>query len=52
VFDSGRIQDKADYDQPFAHPLGIDYVIVNGVVVVDHENLTSNSPPGLPVRFE
>lgn len=52
VFDPVSIQDKADYDQPFAHPLGIDYVIVNGVVVVDHENLTSNDPAGLPIRFQ
>lgn len=51
VFDLDRIQDKADYDQPFAYPLGIDYVIVNGVIAVDHGNLTSNSPSGMPVRF-
>jgi len=52
VFDSNTIQDKADYDQPFAHPLGIDYVMVNGVMVVDHETLTSNKPAGMPVRFQ
>jgi N-acyl-D-amino-acid deacylase len=51
VFDPGKIQDKADYDQPFAHPLGIDYVIVNGVVFIDHGNLTNSSPAGMPVRF-
>lgn len=51
VFDASKIEDRADYDQPFAAPLGIDYVIVNGVVAVDHGNVTSNSPSGMPVRF-
>ncbi|HLE64092.1 MAG TPA: amidohydrolase family protein [Pyrinomonadaceae bacterium] len=51
VFDANKIEDRADYDQPFAPPLGIDYVIVNGVVAVDHGNLTANSPRGMPVRF-
>ncbi len=51
VFDASKIEDRADYDQPFAVPLGIDYVIVNGVVAVDHGNVTSNSPSGMPVRF-
>ena len=52
VFDPNKIEDRADYDQPFAAPLGIDYVIVNGVITVDHGNLTSNSPSGKPVRFD
>ncbi len=47
-----RAKLRTDYDQPFAPPLGIDYVIVNGVVVVDHGNVTSNSPSGMPVRFQ
>lgn len=51
VFDSERIQDQADYDQPFAPPVGIDYVIVNGVVVVAHDKLTTNRPAGLSVKF-
>lgn len=51
VFDASKIEDRADYDQPFAPPLGIDYVIVNGVVAVDHGNVTSNSPSGMPVAF-
>lgn len=50
VFDPLTIEDRADYDQPFAPPLGIDYVIVNGIVAVDHGNLTSNGPGGMPVR--
>lgn len=50
LFDPNKIEDRADYDQPFAQPLGIDYVIVNGVIAVDHGNLTSNRPGGMPVR--
>jgi N-acyl-D-amino-acid deacylase len=48
LFDPKKIEDRADYDQPFAPPLGIDYVIVNGVIAVDHGNLTSNHPSGMP----
>jgi N-acyl-D-aspartate/D-glutamate deacylase len=51
VFDQEKIEDRADYDQPFAPPLGIDYVIVNGVVAVDHGNITGNEPSGKPIRF-
>ena len=51
VFDSNTIEDRADYNQPFAPPLGLEYVIVNGVVAVDHGNLTSGRPSGMPVRF-
>ncbi|HJP93394.1 MAG TPA: D-aminoacylase [Pyrinomonadaceae bacterium] len=50
IFDPNKIEDRADYDQPFAAPLGIEYVIVNGVIAVDHGNLTSNGPSGMPVR--
>ena len=50
LFNPKTIEDRADYDQPFAPPLGIDYVIVNGVIAVDHGNLTSNPPSGLPAR--
>lgn len=50
IFDLSTIEDRADYDQPFADPLGIDYVIVNGVIVVDHGSFTENNPKGLPLR--
>jgi len=46
IFDLEKIRDAADYDQPFAAPAGIDYVVVNGVVAVDHGNLTSDAPAG------
>jgi N-acyl-D-amino-acid deacylase len=51
IFHPERIEDRADYDQPFAEPQGIDYVIVNGSVVVDHGNLTGVKPaPGVALR--
>jgi N-acyl-D-amino-acid deacylase len=50
IFDRDEIEDKSDYDRPFDEPLGIDYVIVNGTVAVDHGALTSQPPAGMPVR--
>ena len=50
VFDLNAIRDVASYDQPLASPSGIDYVIVNGTVVVDHGNLSGNRPAGVGVR--
>jgi hypothetical protein len=43
-------ESRADYDQPFAEPLGIDYVIVNGVVTVAHGSFTENAPAGIALR--
>lgn len=34
IFDPGRIMDRADYDDPFQKPDGIEYVIVNGNITV------------------
>jgi N-acyl-D-amino-acid deacylase len=51
IFDLETIEDRADYEQPFAEPLGIDYVIVNGLITVDHGNLTEVKPaPGQVLR--
>lgn len=36
VFDAGRIADRASYDDPLAPPEGIDAVIVNGRLAVEH----------------
>lgn len=36
VFDPQTITDKATYTKPKQYPLGIDYVIVNGKIVIDH----------------
>ena len=36
VFDYDTLQDRATYDEPLLSPAGIDYVIVNGQLVVEH----------------
>jgi N-acyl-D-aspartate/D-glutamate deacylase len=36
VFDAARVIDKATYLDPFQYPEGIEVVIVNGVVTIDH----------------
>jgi N-acyl-D-amino-acid deacylase len=46
IFDLGIIEDRADYEQPFAAPQGIDFVIVNGEVTVDRGSLTTGRPNG------
>jgi len=40
IFDLGALQDRATYDDPMAFPTGIDYVLVNGVVTIDHDKHT------------
>ena len=49
VFDADQIADKATYSSPLEQPEGIDYVLVNGVVVVDH-NRVHNRTPGTVLR--
>ncbi|MEO8449914.1 MAG: D-aminoacylase [Gemmatimonadota bacterium] len=44
VFDLEKIQDRATYDQPVLFPTGIDYVIVNGTIVVDQGQHTGAKP--------
>lgn len=44
VFDLEALDDVATYADPRATPRGIDYVLVNGVVVVDHDRHTGARP--------
>jgi len=44
VFDPDRVQDTATYENPKSHPEGIPYVIVNGQVVKDNDELTGSLP--------
>ena len=44
IFDYNTIQDRATYEQPYVYPLGIDYVLVNGQVVIDHGKHTGARP--------
>lgn len=49
IFDPETIIDKATYENPHQYSEGIDYVLVNGEVVVDHGRIT-NARPGMVVR--
>ncbi|REJ78719.1 MAG: D-aminoacylase [Acidobacteria bacterium] len=44
VFDYEEIQDRATYDEPLLSPVGIQYVIVNGTVVVEEGKHTGAKP--------
>jgi N-acyl-D-aspartate/D-glutamate deacylase len=44
VFDLATLDDRATYDAPRASPAGIDYVLVNGAVVIDHGRHTGARP--------
>jgi N-acyl-D-amino-acid deacylase len=44
IFDFDRIQDNATYENPVATPAGIDYVLVNGQIVVDEGKHTAAKP--------
>jgi dipeptidyl aminopeptidase/acylaminoacyl peptidase len=44
VFDYDSIQDRATYERPTEFPTGIDYVLVNGQVVIDHGKHTGAKP--------
>ena len=49
IFDPERVIDRATYERPFQYPLGIDYVIVNGQLVLDREKHTG-ARPGVALR--
>jgi N-acyl-D-amino-acid deacylase len=44
IFDYDGIQDRATYEQPVLSPAGIDYVLVNGTVAIDHDRHTGAKP--------
>ncbi len=44
AFDSAKVIDRATTSNPTATPEGIDYVIVNGAVVLDHGQITGSRP--------
>ena len=48
VFNPDTIADTATYDRPHQYPIGIDYVMVNGVTVLDPNGLTG-ARPGRPL---
>ena len=44
IFDYDNIQDNATYDFPFRTPSGIDFVLVNGQVVIEKGKHTGAKP--------
>ncbi len=56
IFDYDKIQDRATYEHPFVTPAGIDYVLVNGQVVIEGGKHTGARPgkviygPGRQIR--
>jgi len=49
IFNYATIQDRATYEEPRLSPDGIDYVLVNGHVVIDHGTHTG-AKPGQVIR--
>lgn len=49
LFDPQRVVDRATYEDPFQYAAGIEYVIVNGQVVLDRGQHTG-ARPGKPLR--
>jgi dihydroorotase len=50
IFDPERIIDQATYEEPAKYSKGIEYVLVNGVVVVNKSQLQEGIYPGEAVR--
>jgi len=44
IFDPQAVRDRATYEDPSQYPVGIPYVIVNGVVVIDQGEHTGAKP--------
>jgi N-acyl-D-aspartate/D-glutamate deacylase len=44
IFDLDKLQDRATYEQPLAFPEGVEYVLVNGQIVMDHDRHTGARP--------
>ncbi|MDX1982869.1 MAG: D-aminoacylase [Bryobacteraceae bacterium] len=47
VFDPARIIDKATFEQPHQYAVGVEYVVVNGTVVLDQGKHTGARPGGI-----
>ena len=46
IFDFETITEHADYQHPFQYSTGVKYVLVNGVLVIDNEEIIMNVSPG------
>ena len=50
IFNLETIIDKATYENPMQHSKGIEYVIVNGELVIKDGKLIQGNKPGRPIR--
>jgi N-acyl-D-aspartate/D-glutamate deacylase len=50
IFDAGRIIDQATVERPVQPSQGVQYVLVNGTVVVDDGKIRTGVAPGRPIR--
>ncbi|HET7157958.1 MAG TPA: amidohydrolase family protein, partial [Burkholderiales bacterium] len=50
IFDAASVVDRSTYRDPSLSPVGIQYVIVNGVAVVANARAVDGVAPGKPVR--
>jgi N-acyl-D-aspartate/D-glutamate deacylase len=44
IFDAGRVIDKATFENPHQYPVGIEYVVVNGKIVLDKSKHLGTKP--------
>src|SRR5580658_1620569 len=51
VFDAARVIDRATFENPAQYSEGIEYVLVNGTLVVNGGQLVEGVAPGLAVRW-
>jgi len=51
VFDPASVRDLATYEQPLRYAQGIEYVVVNGRIVLDAGQLTAERPGRVLTRF-
>jgi N-acyl-D-aspartate/D-glutamate deacylase len=49
VFDAGAVTDRSTYQSPTEASTGMQIVIVNGIVLIDHGKLVPNTFPGKPL---
>jgi N-acyl-D-amino-acid deacylase len=50
IFDPATIGDRATYEEPAEGPAGIDYVLVNGAIVVEHGRIDTETLAGQVIR--
>ena len=50
IFDPEQIIDQATYEEPAKYSKGIEYVLVNGTIVVKNGQLQEGKFPGKAVR--